>query len=161
MKKVIRKNDEIMTNLNKWEGGRLGSLSDYLAACEIGDSIYFCDDDTVSQSFSFYESEGEYLAACHEAFSDDDTDDDEYLRYLEEGVVEKNTKMETKGFLENDLAAAMVEQMSDDDKENFTREAWREGVTNNIAYGDEKYWDCDTDKILDEIKRLLKIEATK
>ena len=87
------------------------------------------------------------------------------LKHNERGemknTIRKNTKMETKGFLENDLAAEMVGQMSDDDKENFTREAWREGVTNNIAYGDEKYWDGDTEKILDEIERLLKIEATK
>jgi hypothetical protein len=55
-----------------------------------------------------------------------------------------------------DLARAMVSVMSDQDKTNFTRKAWREGVGYQIAFSDNDK--ISVDEVLNAIESMLKGE---
>lgn len=54
-----------------------------------------------------------------------------------------------------DFALQLCSQMSEDDRQTFTRDKWREGVALNIAASDGRYAALDVDDVLDEMGKLI------
>ena len=58
-----------------------------------------------------------------------------------------------------DLARMIINEMTDDDRRDYTREAWAIGVQNQIDYSDAPYCDVTAADVLDHLDAM--IEATR
>jgi len=58
-----------------------------------------------------------------------------------------------------DLARMILGEMTDDDRRDYTREAWAIGVQNQINYSDAPYRDVTAADVLDHLDAM--IEATR
>jgi hypothetical protein len=58
-----------------------------------------------------------------------------------------------------DLARMIINEMTDDDRRDYTREAWAIGVQNQIDYSDAPYRDVTAADVLDHLDAM--IEATR
>jgi hypothetical protein len=54
-----------------------------------------------------------------------------------------------------DLARMIINEMTDDDRRDYTREAWAIGVQNQIDYSDAPYCDVTAADVLDHLDAMI------